>query len=340
MAANTKKSTTSPTPVKSTGGGLRSLLARSAEAGYGGSLVDRAAAVTKQLEQPSEGASRMRVPLSQLEVHPLNARRVRSTNSVTSIAASLGKDGQLEALVVVPRRDGVPGYWVLGGGTRLAAMQLLQWKDAEVRIREPDEGIDPKELAITDYLVSYTLNASHTPQTVFDNAQLWRTLIDEHGLKQNELSTMLGLLPAKVSRTLSILDLPKSVLAFVEEHAQSFSERSAYGLSRLATKVTEERLLSVANDYVAEKVSIAQLETMVASPSTGTQTRRRPTTNLRFVNEGSKAALKHFPDGRLQLTISGGRAANLDLDAIKDKIRSVLLHDGFSEEMAGEADSK
>lgn len=63
------------------------------------------------------------IPLSQLELSPLNVRKTRSKEAIERMAASIEAHGLLQNLRVHP--NGKEKFGVVVGGTRLAAMQLL-----------------------------------------------------------------------------------------------------------------------------------------------------------------------------------------------------------------------
>ena len=63
------------------------------------------------------------IPLSQLELSPLNVRKTRSKEAIERMAASIEAHGLLQNLRVHP--NGKDKFGVVVGGSRLAAMQLL-----------------------------------------------------------------------------------------------------------------------------------------------------------------------------------------------------------------------
>src|ERR1700720_1490772 len=73
------------------------------------------------------------IPLSQLELSPLNVRKTRTKDDIEAMARSIEAEGLLQNLLVHPAEN---GFGVVIGGTRLEAMKLLL-KDGKISADYP-----------------------------------------------------------------------------------------------------------------------------------------------------------------------------------------------------------
>jgi ParB family chromosome partitioning protein len=119
------------------------------------------------------------IPLSQLELSPLNVRKTRSKEAIERMAASIEAHGLLQNLRVHP--NGKEKFGVVVGGTRLAAMQLLLKEGkiaADYPVLSDVRAIDDPGLTETSLAENIIREAMH-PADEFD---AFKKLADEgHG---------------------------------------------------------------------------------------------------------------------------------------------------------------
>jgi ParB/RepB/Spo0J family partition protein len=140
------------------------------------------------------------IPIAKLRPAPDNPRR--NIGDVSELAASIRAQGLLQPLLVSPQDDGT--YLIVAGHRRLAACLLATVAEVECTVRALDD-VARIEAMLTE-------NAQRSALSVLEEALAIRRLVDL-GVGQRRISSRLGCAQSHVSKRLSLLDLPESVLA-------------------------------------------------------------------------------------------------------------------------------
>lgn len=251
--------------------------------------------------------TRLSVPLASTRPHPLNARKFYPIDSELEFAAKLASEGQMDAVKAIadPER---PGEWlIVDGERRRRALHRNNAPTIEIAILDPN--LTPLQL----YLLSKSLNETRAEQTDLDNAYSWHALI-ENGVVpgQRELAEELGISQSTVSRVISLVELPESLLDTMRADPTRFPYRIANELRLLARDkgvdlAIEQASLLLSDDTGAVTVrSLEALRVRPVSKEGERRTRENPNATTRLVVAGKPAgALKLFPSGRLLLELDG-----------------------------------
>lgn len=161
------------------------------------------------------------VPLDLIDENPYNARHIYLAEKVSELSNSLNQLGQL-----------IPGLAAARGKRRLLIAGHYRKKAATLA------GIKSLKLMVYDnvtdqdlYVLSYKENTEQTEQTPLDNALSWQKLLDD-GIFTSEVAIgeKIGMSKANINKTLSILKLEPSVMAYVEQNPASYPLSVLYEL--------------------------------------------------------------------------------------------------------------
>lgn len=174
------------------------------------------------------------VPISMLEVDPLNARLFYLTQEIDDMAKSLSARQEVPC-VGFRRADG--RVVLTDGGKRYRAARAGGIAALRVEIRE--EPKSKREL----YEQSRRVNQERSTQTALDDAMRWDYLLKEGIYSgRDDLANSLGVSGALVTQTVSISRIPERLLSRMKDHALLTGQGAAYEISRLfAPSVPAER---------------------------------------------------------------------------------------------------
>ena len=193
------------------------------------------------------------LPISKVEPRPSQPRILFDEKSLNELAESIRQHGVLQPILVV--RQGAH-FEIVAGERRWRAAKLAGLKKIPAILKEYD-GRDISELALIENIQREDLNP-------IEEAQAYRQLIDEYGLKQEELALRVAKNRATIANSLRLLKLDEKVQAMVMDG--SISEGHARSLLSLSDK---KQQLALAQEIVSRKLSVREVEQRVrksASP--------------------------------------------------------------------------
>lgn len=166
-----------------------------------------------------------RIPLDQLRLSPLNARKT-NPHGVEDLAASIAAHGLLQNLTVTP---GDEGFEVVAGGRRLAALQLLQ------RERRLPDGLDDVPcLVITDADVAHEAStAENTLREAMhpaDQFLAFQTMIDA-GKPIADVAAHFGVTELFVRQRLKLANVNPDLLQVYREDGMNLEQLQALALT-------------------------------------------------------------------------------------------------------------
>ena len=239
------------------------------------------------------------LPLARVLDHPRNARHLYDPTRIDEMAASIARDGQMMPAIVMPD-PGQPGiYLLIEGRYRKRALQSLGRESILAIVVDPMPELEA-------YRLSLILNEERNEQTDLDNAISWKMLQDD-GLftSQEHIAEYLGITQSKVSKTLSLLDLPPGVMAIMKTSPSQFGLRIGYELRQLARQLAPTELEAVAEQVRDGKLTVAALEKLRSRAEKLPVTRERSRAYPLKAGELIVGTLRDFDDGRLKIDLSG-----------------------------------
>ena len=199
------------------------------------------------------------VPVAELGEHFV-ALRLATPEQQRAMAQSLGRNGQLSALVVLPETEG--HREVVDGFKRLRAARSLGWTALRVRTFDGD--------AVAALAAVATLNEGHGLSDL-EEAWLCRSLAREHGLMQHQIGLLLGRHKSWVCRRLLLAEgLGETVQASVR--LGLLAVRSAVEIARLSRDNQEDAAELVIKRGLTAGQTLRLVQLILALPDAATRT--------------------------------------------------------------------
>ncbi|MDH6151634.1 MULTISPECIES: ParB/RepB/Spo0J family partition protein [Paraburkholderia] len=243
--------------------------------------------------------------LKTIKPSPFNPRHFYVKSSIAELAVNLAKQGQQQAIHVIPDYDNPGTYFVSDGGRRVRALKEANKESVKAIVIDLPIGIQ-------SYKLGYDLNVQRDSQTVFDNAVVWRRFLDErHFQSQKELAEHLGLDESTVAVALSIAKLPETVMQEMVARPDRFGSNMAYQVGRYHTARGAEATLRLINRILSDDLSTRQVADIVKGRATSQESakpagRQRYAQRLEIKLGGvSVGDLKSYGDDRLELRLKG-----------------------------------
>nr|WP_153101775.1 ParB/RepB/Spo0J family partition protein [Paraburkholderia hayleyella] len=261
--------------------------------------------------------------LKAIKPSPFNPRHFYLKSSIADLAVNLSKQGQQQAIHVIPDYENPGTYFVSDGGRRVRALKEANkdWVKAIV--------ID-LPIGIQSYKLGYDLNVQRDSQTVFDNAVVWKRFLDDKYFQsQKELAEHLNLDESTIAVALSIAKLPEAVMHEMVSRPDRFGSNMAYQVGRYHSVRGAEATLRLISKILSDDLSTRQVADIVkgrTSPqgSTKPSSRQRYAQRLEIKLEGvSVGDLKSYGDDRIELKLKG--LSREKRDEILQQIEQILL---------------
>jgi ParB family chromosome partitioning protein len=243
--------------------------------------------------------------LKTIKPSPFNPRHFYLKSSIAELAVNLAKQGQQQAIHVIPDYDNPGSYFVSDGGRRVRALKEANKETAKAIVIDLPIGIQ-------SYKLGYDLNVQRDSQTVFDNAVVWkRFLEDKYFQSQKELAEHLGLDESTVAVALSIAKLPEVVMQEMVVRSDRFGSNMAYQVGRYHTARGADATLRLISKILSDDLSTRQVADIVKGRAS-TQESTKPAGRQRYAQRleiklggVSVGDLKSYGDDRIELRLKG-----------------------------------
>ncbi|WOD17160.1 ParB/RepB/Spo0J family partition protein [Paraburkholderia kirstenboschensis] len=243
--------------------------------------------------------------LKTIKPSPFNPRHFYVKSSIAELAVNLAKQGQQQAIHVIPDYDNPGTYFVSDGGRRVRALKEANKESVKAIVIDLPIGIQ-------SYKLGYDLNVQRDSQTVFDNAVVWKRFLDDrHFQSQKELAEHLGLDESTVAVALSIAKLPEAVMHEMVARPDRFGSNMAYQVGRYHAARGADATLRLINKILSDDLSTRQVADIVkgratAQESTKPAGRQRYAQRLEVKLDGvSVGDLKTYGEDRIELRLKG-----------------------------------
>lgn len=258
-----------------------------------------------RLEHAYRPGQIVELPLKAIKPSPFNPRHFYLKSSIAELAVNLAKQGQQQAIHVIPDYTAPGSYYVSDGGRRVRALKEANKETVKAIVVDLPIGIQ-------SYKLGYDLNVQRDSQTVFDNAIVWKRFIEEKFFQsQRELADHLGLDESTVAVALSIAKLPESVMQEMVARPDRFGSNMAYQVGRYHGARGTEATLRLINRILADDLSTRQVADIVKGRSSAQESprpagRQRYAQRLEIKLDGVAAGdLKSYGEDRLELRLKG-----------------------------------
>ncbi len=185
--------------------------------------------------------------ISQVEPNRGQPRKKFDEETLEELAGSIRQHGILQPLLVQKRDN---HYEIVAGERRWRAAKLAGLREIPVLIQEFTDQ-EAMEIALIENIQREDLNA-------VEEAQAYRTLMQEFHLTQEEVAEKVGKSRAAVANRLRLLRLPEKIQGWLA--AGELSEGHARAILSLED---EKRQLDAARQVMEKKLSVRETEKLV-----------------------------------------------------------------------------
>lgn len=188
------------------------------------------------------------IDLDAIKTNPGQPRVTFDQHELEELADSIRKNGVLQPILM---RTVDAGYQIVAGERRYQAAKMAGLTKIPAMVRELD---DDKV-----FLLALIENLQRSDLNAMEEARGYRTLMEQNGLTQQQLSEALSKSRSAIANTLRLTELPDEVQGLVEEGLVTAGHaRAILSLSDQTSQV------SLARRVVAEGLSVRQTETLAS----------------------------------------------------------------------------
>lgn len=189
------------------------------------------------------------LPITKVEPRKEQPREYFDEQALQDLADSIGQYGLIQPITARKLPSGY--YQIIAGERRWRASRMAGLTEVPVRVIEADDRLTA-ELALVENLQREGLNP-------IEEAKGYKTLIETHGLTQDEVSKSVGRSRPAVTNALRLLSLSPEVLNLVETGSLSAGHARA-----LLSIEQEDRQLAAANEVIKRSYSVRRTEQLAA----------------------------------------------------------------------------
>jgi len=197
--------------------------------------------------ESGEASGLLEVPVNAVSPNPKQPRTRFDDDAIGSLAASIREVGILQPIVV--RKAGA-GYELIAGERRLRAAKVAGLATIPVVVRDSDDADTLREALIE--------NIHREDLGPIELAEAFRQLLEELGLKQEELADRVGVSRSHIANTIRLLQLPIDVQQLLTDGKLQAGHARA-----LLTLGDAEAQNTLALRSVAEELSVREVEDLV-----------------------------------------------------------------------------
>lgn len=197
--------------------------------------------------ESGEASGLLEVPVNAVSPNPRQPRTRFDDEAIGSLASSIREVGILQPIVV--RKSGA-GYELIAGERRLRAAKLAGLATIPVVVRDTEDADTLREALIE--------NIHREDLGPIELAEAFRQLLEELGLKQEELAERVGVSRSHIANTIRLLQLPIDVQQLLTDGKLQAGHARA-----LLTLGDAEAQNTLALRTVAEDLTVRDVEDLV-----------------------------------------------------------------------------
>ena len=249
-------------------------------------------------DEPLENSPYKLLPIYKVEPNASQPRQDFDEEELQALSESIAVHGVIQPLTV---RELPSGYYqIIAGERRWRAARMAGISEIPAVIVEADDK-KAMELALIENLQRQDLNA-------MEEALGYQSLMQDHGLTQEETSSRVGKSRSAVANALRLLNLPEPIAQMLREG------RLTAGHARAILKIkAEKKQLEAAQKIAALDLSVRQAENLCASMAKDPVKKEETVTlAVDYVAECEKTLSKHL--GRGVKIVNGKRKGRFELE--------------------------
>ena len=238
------------------------------------------------------------LPIYKIEPNAAQPRQDFDEEELQALSESIAVHGVIQPLAV---RELPSGYYqIIAGERRWRAARMAGLTEIPAVVLEADEK-KTMELALIENLQRQDLNA-------MEEALGYQSLMQDHGLTQEEASARVGKSRSAVANALRLLQLPEPITRMIRDG------KLTAGHARAVLKIRgEKKQLEAAQKIAALDLSVRQAENLCANMAKDPVKKEETVTlAVDYVAECEKSLSKHL--GRGVKIVNGKRKGRFELE--------------------------
>ncbi|MCD4651996.1 MAG: ParB/RepB/Spo0J family partition protein [Candidatus Cloacimonetes bacterium] len=184
------------------------------------------------------------VSIEYIQPNRYQPRKSFDNDKLRELAQSLDENGMIQPIIVTKRDE--THYELIAGERRLEAARIAGFTTVPVIIRSVS--------AQEQLLFAVIENVQREDLNAIDEAMAYLHMVDDFGLKQEQIAALVGKSRTAISNTLRLLNLSHEVRLLVSE------EKLSAGHARAVLQVEPERQQEFAREIVSRNWSVRQAE--------------------------------------------------------------------------------
>ncbi len=219
--------------------------------------------------------------ISELVPNRYQPRKIFDENNLIDLTNSIKERGMIQPIIVRKSNESEGKFEIIAGERRWLAAQRAGLHNVPVVITEADD-LKSLEFAIVENVQRHDLNP-------LEEAQGYKTLIDEFSYDQEKVSKFIGKSRSHITNSLRLLNLPDDVIKLIE------TQKLSAGHAKILVGLDNAGF--VANKIIEKKLSVRQAENFVKI----------------FKNRKKSSSTKDTNIIALELSISNKIGLNVDI---------------------------
>ncbi len=197
-------------------------------------------------------ANEQKALIGELARNKYQPRSIFDEDKLEELSQSIKKNGIIQPIAVRKNNSSSEPYEIVAGERRWLAAQKAGLHEVPITILDLNDS-ETLEVAIVENIQREDLN-------VIEEAKGYRRLNEEFGYDQDKIANMMSRSRSHVSNTLRLLNLPKDIIAMLEQGELTAGQaRPLIGMPNAS---------SIAEEIVAKKLSARSIENIKKKNST------------------------------------------------------------------------
>ena len=184
--------------------------------------------------------------IGELARNKYQPRTIFDEKKLEELSQSIKKNGMIQPIAVRKNKSSSEPFEIIAGERRWLAAQKAGLHEVPITILDLNDS-ETLEVAIVENIQREDLN-------VVEEAKGYKRLHDEFGYDQDKIANMMSKSRSHVSNTLRLLNLPKDIIAMIEQGELTAGQaRPLIGMPNAS---------SIAEEIVAKKLSARSIENL------------------------------------------------------------------------------
>ena len=250
-----------------------------------------------------ESKSPVLIKVTQIDPNKGQPRKNFNEEALNELASSIKRHGMIQPVIVRKRDD---RYELIAGERRWRAARIAGLKEIPAIIREYSDS-EISEIALIE-------NIQREDLTPIEEAKAYKTLIEEYGITQEELSSRISKSRASIANTMRLLKLNENVQAMVEEGLLSAGHaRALLGLE------DEESQLKAAGEVIKGDLSVRDTEKLVKAKKNPPQKKERKLPENDFIYRDIEEKMTLKLSARVKILNKADGTGRIEIDYFSDR---------------------